>query len=82
MGLKSFFGEAQRFLLFLFWICIFYTSKLFEWSEFCFYSSFCLQSPLKFSFLLIVLTTKFGDATKLFIIIYFFFLKKSDRLLA
>jgi hypothetical protein len=43
---------------------------------------FALQSALKLSFLLVVLTTNFGDATKLFIVIYLFSLKESGRLFA
>jgi hypothetical protein len=50
--------------------------------SFVFAQVFALQSALKFSFLLIVLTANFGDATKLFIIIYLFFLKECDRLFA
>jgi hypothetical protein len=43
---------------------------------------FALQSVLKLSFLLVVLTISFGDAAKLFIVVYVFSLKKSDRLFA
>jgi hypothetical protein len=50
--------------------------------SFVFAQVFALQSALKFYFLLIDLTTNFGDAIKLFIIIYLFFLKECDRLLA
>jgi hypothetical protein len=35
-----------------------------------------LQSALKLFFLVVVLTTNFGDATKLFIVIYLFSLTK------
>jgi len=50
--------------------------------SFVFAQVFVLQSALKLSLLLGVLTANFGDATKLFIVIYSFSLKESFRLFA
>jgi hypothetical protein len=49
--------------------------------SFVFAQVFVLQNVLKLFFLL-VLITNFGNATKLFIVIYLFFLKESGRLFA
>jgi hypothetical protein len=48
--------------------------------SFVFVEVFALQSVLKLSFLLVVLIVNFGNDTKLFIVIYLFFLKESGRL--
>lgn len=50
--------------------------------SFVFYQVFILQSVLKLSFLLIILTTNFGNVEELFIVIYLFFFKKSGRIFA
>jgi hypothetical protein len=50
--------------------------------SFVFAQVFALQIALKFSSLLVVVTTNFGDATKLLIVIYLFSLKESGRLFA
>jgi hypothetical protein len=72
-----------------FYLCFGYNYNVFFafWSSlnevnFVFVQIFALQSVLKLFFLLVVLNTNCGNATKLFIIIYLFFLKESGRLFA
>jgi hypothetical protein len=48
--------------------------------SFVFAQIFTLQSVLKLFFPLVILIVNFGDATKLFIVIYLFFLKENGRL--
>jgi hypothetical protein len=48
--------------------------------SFVFAQVFAMQNVLTLSFLLVVLTTNFGNVVELFIIIYLFFLRESGRL--
>ncbi len=76
-------SKSRFFSLFWIWLwCIFAFWNSSNEMSFVFAQVFALQSALKFSFLLIDLIANFGDATKLFIIIYLFFLKECDRLFA
>jgi hypothetical protein len=83
MDLKAFLGSFNIALFFYsMGNVIWHIGVFFAWSEFSFCFSFCLQSVLKLFFHLLFFTASFEDATKKFIVIYFFFLKESRRLFA